>query len=91
MQWYELLANRIVEVAALDYYLACKHIEKGKTKKNKDNQTPFEIKEECLRFFRSRWYEYLTCVPADYLIKQLSERKPARNNNGNQSKVPERH
>ena len=85
MKWYDLLADRIVTVAALDYYFACENIKKGKTKRNKEGLTPFDIKEDCLRFFRSRWYEHLTCVPADYLIEQLSKKKPARDNNGNQS------
>ncbi len=75
MQWYELLAERIILYAVLDYQNACKKIEQNKTKRNTEGKTPFEIKEECLRFFRSRWYEYLTCVDAEYFIKQCDTRK----------------
>ena len=78
MQWYELLAERIILYAVLDYQNACEKIERNKTKRNKEGKTPFEIKEECLRFFRSRWYEYLTCVPADHLIQQCDKRKAVK-------------
>lgn len=78
MQWYDRLADRIILVAVLDYQNACKKIEQNKTKKDKEGKTPFEIKEECLRFFHSRWYEFLTCVPADYLIQQCDKRKAVK-------------
>ena len=78
MQWYERLAERIILYAVLDYQNACEKIERNKVKKDKEGKTPFEIKEECLCFFHSRWYEFLTCVPADYLINQANTRKAIR-------------
>ena len=75
MQWYELLAERIILYAVLDYQNACEKIERNKTQKDKDGKTPFEVKEECLRFFRSRWYEHLTSVDADYLISRANTQK----------------
>ena len=54
---YEELANAIVLQAVRDYREAVKKLSRGR--KNHDAQ---DTKEECLRFFRSKWFS----LPVSY-------------------------
>ena len=65
---YEALANAIVLQAANDYRAALKKI-----KKNPKNQEVMSEAMECERFFRSGWYQALTSVDGEYLIRKLRE------------------
>ena len=65
---YENLANAIIVQAAEDYRAALKKIKAHP--KNKD------VINEALRierFFRSGWYQRLTNVDGDFLIRKLQE------------------
>lgn len=65
---YELLANGIVLQAVRDYREASRKLRGGR--KNVDAQF---MKNECLRFFRSGWFQTLTSVNAEYLIRKLDQ------------------
>ena len=65
---YEALANAIVLQACEDYRAALKKI-----KKNPKNQEAMSEAMECERFFRSGWYQALTSVDGEYLIRKLRE------------------
>lgn len=65
---YELLANGIVLQAVRDYREANRKLRGGR--KNVDAQF---MKNECLRFFRSGWFQTLTSVNAEYLIRKLDQ------------------
>ena len=65
---YELLANAIVIAAAKDYRAAIKKLSRGRK-----CQAAQDMKEECLRFFRSGWFRTLTEIDPEYLIKKLDE------------------
>jgi hypothetical protein len=64
----ELLQNAIVEQAAHDYMAALKCL-----KKNRNQERGSITKQECERFFRSKWYEQLTKIPGEWLIKELQK------------------
>ena len=60
---YENLANAIILRAVCDYQAALRRYRRT-----------FEVNDEmirCEKFFRSSWYEVLTDVDGEYLIKKL--------------------
>lgn len=65
---YEELANAIVLQAVRDYREAVKKLSRGR--RNRDAQF---TKEECLRFFRSKWFALLTDLDPEFLIRRLDE------------------
>ena len=63
---YERLANAIIIQAARDYKRTLKRL-----KKNPKNK---EVMDEAMKledFFHSEWYEFLTSLDGDLLIKKL--------------------
>lgn len=63
---YERLANAIIIQAARDYRRTLMRL-----KKNPKNK---EVMDEAMRleaFFRSEWYEFLTILDGELLIKKL--------------------
>lgn len=66
---YQNLANAIVAQAAEDYLLALK-----KLKKNPRNKMAMDEAMQLEKFFHSGWYEILTDVDPDYLIRKLREK-----------------
>ncbi|MCH3988151.1 MAG: hypothetical protein LKE79_10705 [Lachnospiraceae bacterium] len=65
---YEGLANAIILQAVRDYRTALKALRMNP--RNKAAQTE---KESVERFFRSQWYQALTTVDGEMLIKKLNE------------------
>lgn len=65
---YENLANGIIVQAASDYKAALKKI-----KKNPQNQDAVDEALSIESFFHSGWYETLTAVDGDFLIRRLQE------------------
>ncbi len=65
---YEGLANAIILQAVKDYREAVKKLSRGRRNQNAQIQ-----KDECLRFFRSQWFQSLTQVDAEFLIRKLDE------------------
>lgn len=65
---YEGLANGIILQAVRDYRDANKKLARGR--KNEDAS---RTKQECLRFFRSGWFDALTTIDPELLIKKLDE------------------
>ena len=69
---YQNLANAIVAQAAQDYLSALK-----KLKKNPRNRIAMDEAMQLEKFFHSGWYEILTDVDPDYLIRKLREKVAA--------------
>ncbi len=65
---YERLSNAIVIQAAEDYRAALKRI-----KRNPKNQDAVDEALQIERFFRSGWYQVLTSVDGEYMIRRLQE------------------
>ena len=65
--WLDL-ANAIVQQAARDYIDALK-----KLKRNPSNENAAMSKRVLERFFRSSWYEELTDIDGERLIKMLQK------------------
>ena len=65
---YQELANAIVLQAAKDYRDANKKL--ARSRKNRAAQ---DVHDECLRFFRSKWFSLLTEVDPEFLIRRLDE------------------
>ena len=65
---YERLANAIILQAVADYRVALKKIKAHPRNKDAINEA-LEIE----RFFRSGWYQQLTSVDGEYLIRRLQE------------------
>ena len=65
---YENLANAVIMQAVRDYRTALKALRMNP--RNKAAQTE---KESIERFFRSQWYQALTTVDGEMLIKKLNE------------------
>jgi len=63
---YENLANAIVVKACEDYRAALKKI-----KHNPKNRNAIDEALSLERFFRSQWYQTLTSVDGDFLIRKL--------------------
>ena len=65
---YGELANSIVLQAVKDYRDANKKLSRGRI-----NHEAERMKNECLRFFRSRWFATLTGIEPEFLIRRLDE------------------
>lgn len=65
---HENLANAVILQAVRDYRTALKALRMNP--RNKAAQTE---KESVERFFRSQWYQALTTVDGEMLIKKLNE------------------
>ncbi len=65
---YGRLANAIVIQAAEDYRAALKRI-----KRNPRNWDAVDEALQIERFFRSGWYQVLTSVDGEYMIRRLQE------------------
>ncbi len=65
---YESLANAIVMQAVKDYRITLLHLQKKPD--NKDYQSEVASLK---RFFRSGWYDELTSLNAEYLIRRINE------------------
>ena len=63
---YEALANAIIIQAVNDYRIALK-----KVKKNPCNRDAINEALSLERFFRSPWYETLTSVDGEFLIRKI--------------------
>lgn len=63
---YDSLANGIILQAVKDYRDANKKLARGR--KNAEAQ---QMKNECLRFFRAKWFTALTEVDPKFLIWKL--------------------
>lgn len=64
----ERLANAIILQAVKDWRHGAKML-----KKHPDSRAGRDEVEETERFFRSEWYELLTDIDGEYLIKKLRE------------------
>lgn len=65
---YENLANAIILLAVKDYRQALKLLSK-----NPHSRSAMVAVNEMERFFRSDWYETLTSVDGEMLIRKLRE------------------
>lgn len=63
---YDSLANGIILQAVKDYRDANKKLSRGRK-----NQAAQLMKDECLRFFRSKWFTAFTEVDPEFLIRKL--------------------
>ena len=65
---YENLANAIVLQAVKDWRAAVKKLRKRPT-----HEESIRTKNECERFFRSAWFEGLTSVNGEAILRKLKE------------------
>lgn len=65
---YEKLANEIILQAVKDYREADKKLARGR-----NNIAAKALKEECLRFFNSKWFGILTELNPELLIRELDK------------------
>lgn len=65
---YERLANGIIMQAVSDY-----RAEINKVMKKPKNQNAIQDVMKIEKFFRSQWYQALTGVDGEYLIRKLRE------------------
>ena len=65
---YENLANAVIAQAAEDYRQLLKRV-----KKNPANREALDEALQVERFFRSGWYQRLTNVDGEFLIRKLQE------------------
>ena len=65
---YENLANAVIAQAADDYRRLLK-----RAKKNPANREALDEALQIERFFRSGWYQRLTNVDGEFLIRKLQE------------------
>ena len=65
---YENLANAVIAQAAEDYRRLLK-----RAKKNPANREALDEALQIERFFRSGWYQRLTNVDGEFLIRKLQE------------------
>jgi hypothetical protein len=65
---YENLANAIILLAVKDYRQALKLLSK-----NPHSRSAMTAVNEMERFFRSDWYETLTSIDGEMLIRKLRE------------------
>ena len=68
MKPYETLAHAIIMQAVADYKRALNKLQKRKRDKEAKG-----TKQECERFFRSRWFSQLSSVDGEYLIRKIRE------------------
>ena len=72
MDRYEKLANAIILQAVKDYRAALKALTK-----NSQNIMANRYKDDVERFFRSGWFQNLTSVDGEMLIRKLREEAAA--------------
>ena len=65
---HEELANAIILLAVKDWRTAAKTL-----KRKPDNAWAWQIKRECVRFFRSKWFGRLTRLDGNILLEQLEK------------------
>lgn len=65
---YERLANAIVLSAVADYRAALK-----KVKRNPKSKAAIDEALQLEKFFRSSWYQQLTLVDGEFLIRKLQD------------------
>ena len=65
---YENLANAVIAQAAADYRRLLK-----RAQKNPANREALDEALQVERFFRSGWYQRLTNVDGEFLIRKLQE------------------
>ena len=65
---YERLANAIILNAVADYRAALK-----KVKRNPKSKAAIEEALQIEKFFRSPWYQQLTSVAGEFLIRKLQD------------------
>ena len=65
---YERLANAIILSAVSDYRAALK-----KVKRNQKSKTAIDEALQHERFFRGLWYQQLTSVDGEFLIRKLQD------------------
>lgn len=65
---YERLANAIILQAVTDYRAALKRV-----KRNPGNRMAIDEALQIEKFFRSGWYQALTSVDGEYLIRKLQD------------------
>lgn len=65
---YENLANAIVLAAVRDWRAAVK-----KLKKRPKHELSLQMKAECEQFFRSEWFQILTSVDGEVVLRKLKQ------------------
>ncbi len=65
---YEHLANAIILSAVSDYRAALKRV-----KRNQGSKTAMDETLRIEKFFRSPWYQQLTSVDGEFLIRRLQD------------------
>ena len=65
---YEHLANAIILSAVSDYRAALKRV-----KRNQGSKTAMDEALRIEEFFRSPWYQQLTSVDGEFLIRRLQD------------------
>lgn len=65
---YEKLANEIVLQAVKDYRDANRKLARGR-----NNFAAKQLKEDCLKFFHSKWFGILTELNPEVLIRELDK------------------
>ena len=65
---YEHLANAIILSAVSDYRAALKRV-----KRNQGSKTAMDEVLRIEKFFRSPWYQQLTSVDGEFLIRRLQD------------------
>ncbi len=72
MEPYEELANAIILLAVKDWQGAAKTL-----KRKPDSVWAWQIKRECVGFFRSKWFGRLTRLDGTILLEQLEKEAAA--------------
>jgi hypothetical protein len=67
MEPFEELANAIILQAVRDYRKALKQL-----KNSPHDYITQSLKQDIERFFRSRWFEVLTSIDSEMLIRKLN-------------------
>lgn len=65
---YERLANAIILSAVSEYRAALKRV-----KRNQGSKTAMDEVLRIEKFFRSQWYQQLTSVDGEFLIRRLQD------------------
>ena len=65
---YEHLANAIILSAVSDYRAALKRV-----KRNQGSKIAMDEALQIEKFFRSHWYQQLTSVDGEFLIRKLQD------------------
>ena len=67
------LANAIIIQAAEDYRTALRCL-----RINPDHKPSLEMLQECERFFRSEWYQMLTTVDGEMIMRKIREEEKSK-------------